>query len=441
MKMGSFRIKIALLLILVIVPIIVRSQGFHQKLFKVNDSSTYEELDKYLEDKGFQKVYLEQLVNNDTTTYYDKTLDGRTIIDYSPKSKIVSSYLYKWDYHSYLDDEFSKNVSSDSLIGSIGYYLNVQDSLRKEYGSPTSIIICERYHSEERQLINDKNIIDTLSIIGLVTSHEIKEFILCWDSPEKMVSLACHNNIYSEEMTIEYRYVNKKNFKIRQEEIESVVRINQLIRIAKWIIIVFAFLFVFGAFITFFITNSKMNQVEKEKSKEMEERIIFQKKKEEDERLRKIDEYKACYGLCTKAISNPNDSKRDCIRVYEESFVILINDVKYRFDEIIGYNLIDNSRVIKGELSSSTSTSNASAIGRAVVGAALAGVAGAVIGGATAKQKTEFKQGEDKTIHDYTVNINVNRLSEPLVKIHIGNNEDLANEISALINAIVVRNK
>jgi hypothetical protein len=31
----------------------------------------------------------------------------------------------------------------------------------------------------------------------------------------------------------------------------------------------------------------------------------------------------------------------------------------------------------------------------------LGGVAGAVIGGTTAKQNTQFKQGEDKTIHDY----------------------------------------
>jgi hypothetical protein len=120
--------------------------------------------------------------------------------------------------------------------------------------------------------------------------------------------------------------------------------------------------------------------------------------------------------------------------------IILINDVKYGFDEIIGYSLTDNSRVIKGELSSSTSTSNTSAIGRAVVGAALGGVAGAVIGGATAKQTTEYKQEGDKTIHDFTVNINVNRLSEPLVKLYIGRNEDLVNEITALINAIVVRN-
>ena len=169
--------------------------------------------------------------------------------------------------------------------------------------------------------------------------------------------------------------------------------------------------------------------------------IKLQKKEENERRLRKINEYETAYGECTKVISNPNNSNCDFIRVYEKQSIILINEAKYGFDEIIGFKLTDNSRVIKGDLSSSTSTSNTSAIGRAVVGAALGGVAGAVIGGTTAKQNTQFKQGEDKTIHDYTVNINVNRLSEPLIMLHVGNNEGIANEIAALINAIVVRNK
>lgn len=195
------------------------------------------------------------------------------------------------------------------------------------------------------------------------------------------------------------------------------------------------------------VANVKERKEEKKRKQIEEERIrLLQKeKKEKETRMRerqsKLEEYNVQYGECTKAISNPSDLLVDYIRVYEKPSVIIINDEKYEFNEIIGYNLTDNSKVIKGELSSSTSTSNASAIGRAVVGAALGGVAGAVVGGTTAKQKTEYKQGEDKTIHDFTVNINVNRLSEPLVKLHVGKNEDLANEIAALINAIVVRNK
>ena len=208
----------------------------------------------------------------------------------------------------------------------------------------------------------------------------------------------------------------------------------------SWVFLLMFFIVVYAVLL--YATRSHNDEYKAEKDLEQRKAIQIQEKKEAKERERqtKISEYESQYGECTKVISNPGDSNQDFIRVYEKPSVIIINDEKYGFDEIIGYNLSDNSRVIKGELSSSTSTSNASAVGRAVVGAALGGVAGAVIGGATAKQTTEYKQGEDKTIHDFTVIININRLSEPLVKLYIGGNEDLANEITALINAIVVRN-
>lgn len=209
----------------------------------------------------------------------------------------------------------------------------------------------------------------------------------------------------------------------------------------SWVFLLVFFIIVYA--ILLYAVRSYNDEYKAEKDLERRKAIQIQEKKEakERERLTRMTEYESQYGECTKVISNPGDSIQDFIRVYERSSVIIINDEKYSFDEIIGYNLTDNSRVIKGELSSKTTTSNASAVGRAVVGAALGGVAGAVIGGATAKQTTEYKQGEDKTIHDFTVNINVNRLSEPLIKLHIGRNEDLANEITALINAIVVRNR
>ena len=209
----------------------------------------------------------------------------------------------------------------------------------------------------------------------------------------------------------------------------------------SWVFLLVFFIIVYV--ILLYAVRSYNDEYKAEKDFERRKAIQIQEKKDikERERQNKIAEYESLYGECTKIISNPDDSRQDFVRVYEKSSVIIINDEKYDFNEIIGYNLSDNSKVIKGEISSSTTTSNASAIGRAVVGAALGGVAGAVIGGATAKQKTEYQQGIDKTIHDYTVNINVNRLSEPLVRLHIGENEDIANEVAALINAIVVRNK
>lgn len=209
----------------------------------------------------------------------------------------------------------------------------------------------------------------------------------------------------------------------------------------SWLFCLFFFLIVFVVLLI--SARSYDEEYKAKKQLKARRKAQIQERRESliQARRTKAEEYDSQYGNCTKVITSPTDNGFDLIRVYESSLTIIIKDIPYKFNEIIGYSLNDNSRIIKGELSSSTYTSNASTIGRTVVGAALGGVAGAVIGGATAKQTTEYKQSEDKTIHDYSININVNRLSEPLVKLHIGKNEDLANEIAALINAIVVRNK
>lgn len=208
----------------------------------------------------------------------------------------------------------------------------------------------------------------------------------------------------------------------------------------SWLFCLILFLFVF--IILLISTRSYNDEYKYKKQLEKRRKAQIQEKKENQiqDRTNKAHEYDSQYGDCTKVISNPNDNDINFIRVYESSSTIIIKDLPFKFNEIIGYNLTDNSKVIKGELSSSISISNASTIGRAVVGAALGGVAGAVIGGATAKQTAEYKQGEDKTIHDYVVYININRLSDPLVKLYIGKHEDLANEVAALVNAIIVMN-
>lgn len=438
MEVHRYSFGFALMIIMILLPKNVMSQGFRLKLYTIDSSSTYDEFDNYINQKGFKKVFIDGFVNNDTTSYYDGSFDSRAIIDYCPKTKIVSSFSYKWRYVSYVTDEFTNLECQESPNC---YYMEVFERMTKDYGKPTSILIYkDLYDTKDGRLINDKSIIDTLQISNYINSLEC-HFAVNWENPERNVSLTCHKS-YSQELLLQYKYTNNKNSKLRQEEIESYTFTLKLIETAKWIFIIFVvLLLVYVVFKAVRNRTERKNMKSKERRIEIEKRFELKKKESELNKLRKITEYDRCYGVCNKVITNPNNLNIDFVRVYEKSSVIIINDEKYDFNEIIGYNLSDNSKVIKGEISSSTTTSNASAIGRAVVGAALGGVAGAVIGGATAKQKTEYQQGIDKTIHDYTVNINVNRLSEPLVRLHIGENEDIANEVAALINAIVVRNK
>jgi hypothetical protein len=78
-------------------------------------------------------------------------------------------------------------------------------------------------------------------------------------------------------------------------------------------------------------------------------------------------------------------------------------------------------------------------LGRSVVGSVLGGTAGAIIGGTTAQQKTEYIQEDDRTIHDYTVIININSISNPVIRIHTGRDGKLTNEIVGLMNVIISR--
>lgn len=110
-------------------------------------------------------------------------------------------------------------------------------------------------------------------------------------------------------------------------------------------------------------------------------------------------------------------------------------------NDIISCTFNDNQRVEKGKVSYETKTSTGNMAKRAVVGGVLLGGTGAVIGGATAKKETIVNQEDDKIIHDYTVIININSLSDPIVRIHLGKDGAKVNEIVGLMNVIINRKK
>lgn len=127
------------------------------------------------------------------------------------------------------------------------------------------------------------------------------------------------------------------------------------------------------------------------------------------------------------------------IHVYESSKRVFIHGKEYAFKDVMSCTFSDNPRVIKGKITAITKSKNGSVIGRAIVGDVVAGPAGAIIGGTTAKKNTEFIQGNDKTIHDYTVIINMNSIVEPVIRIHTGEDGKLTNEIVGLMNVIISR--
>ena len=147
------------------------------------------------------------------------------------------------------------------------------------------------------------------------------------------------------------------------------------------------------------------------------------------------------YGEPTKTISLKASDLEQEIIAFEASKRIWICGKDFSMNDIIGCSLEDNHKVIKGEITSTTKTKNGNMVKRAVVGNILLGGAGAVIGGSTAGKTTITTQGDDTVQHDYTIVINVDSLSNPILRIHVGRDEALANAIVGLMNVIVNSNK
>lgn len=207
--------------------------------------------------------------------------------------------------------------------------------------------------------------------------------------------------------------------------------------IASWVWIVV------GVFVVLFILLLISANKEEAKKKERAEQARLIR----EEKLKaKTEEYNALMqqflstnGTPDKTIVIDELDINSEIHVYEKTKKIFILGKEYSFKDVISCTFSDSPRVVKGKVTAVTKSKNGNVIGRSIVGDVVAGPAGAIIGGTTAKKQTEYIQEDDKTIHDYTVIINMNSISEPIIRIHTGERGKLTNEIVGLMNVIISR--
>jgi len=144
-------------------------------------------------------------------------------------------------------------------------------------------------------------------------------------------------------------------------------------------------------------------------------------------------------GRPTKAFILEQYNLNKEIIAFEESKRIWICGRDYQMKSILSCTFTDDVKVIKGQITSTTKTNSGNMVKRAVVGDVLLGGAGAIIGGSTASKSTITMQEDDKIYHDYTVVINVDSLSEPIIRVHVGSDGKTVNEIVGLMNVIINR--
>lgn len=207
-----------------------------------------------------------------------------------------------------------------------------------------------------------------------------------------------------------------------------------------------AILIILTVVLIIFVFSS--TQSENEKDAELKKRNQEIKVKREENIQNVIipaynDSYAALlkkYGQPTKKISLAlYDLNKDII-AFEESSRIWICGNDLQMKNIISCTFTDDMKIVKGKITSTTQTKNGNMVKRAVVGDVLLGGAGAIIGGSTAAKSTITTQENDKVYHNYTVLVNVDSLSDPIIYIQIGDNGTKLNEIIGLFNVIVKRN-
>lgn len=192
-------------------------------------------------------------------------------------------------------------------------------------------------------------------------------------------------------------------------------------------------------FIVAVILGNVQEEERQAKAQEERERI----KEKEAEQKAHFEEWSANYiatnGTPDKSIIVRPNNEMEIILVHELKKQVYMKGKMYSFKDIISVTFSDSPTTIKGKTTATTKSSTGSAVGRAIVGDVIAGPAGAIIGGTTGKKTTEFHHENDRTIHNYTVVINLNSIATPILRINTGSDGKTTNEIVGLMNVIISR--
>lgn len=211
--------------------------------------------------------------------------------------------------------------------------------------------------------------------------------------------------------------------------------------IAGWNILGWFLIVVSVGFLFLMINVSKQNKIDQEK--EIQRRIKLTEQKEIDKREyeRKKMELTEKYGQIDKEIVLSENNIKNAILAFSKTSRIWLAGNDLPMSCVLSCSLSDNSKIIKGRATIQSKTNTGDMAKRAVVGGVLLGGAGALAGSVTAKRDGTILQEEDNIIHNYTVLVNIDSLSNPIVQLQCASNRLLADEIVGLLNVIINRNK
>lgn len=189
------------------------------------------------------------------------------------------------------------------------------------------------------------------------------------------------------------------------------------------------------------IASRKQDQKERDHIQGWQAEYELKRKEYESQ----LSELQNKYGNCSAEISLSGwdeYSISDSFLVFEESKIVVIENIPYEFSMILGYTLVDDSTETTQTLSEGGShSSTGSVIGRSIVGGLVGGGIGALAGAATAKRNISTDSITTTTkSQKYVIYINLDSIDTPTIKLTILN-RDKAYKIANILNVIIKRNE
>lgn len=193
-------------------------------------------------------------------------------------------------------------------------------------------------------------------------------------------------------------------------------------------------------------SRQKEEARKKQLHEEWEREYVARQERYESDREAAMNEMQAKWGECSKQIKIDYSSVfrlEDSIYAFEEAGKIVIGGQVLGFEEIIGFTLINNSKVLYNAYTTSVAGKDLSSmLIRGMAGKVLAGDIGAVIGALSADDEeysdTYYDSEEE---NGYKMYVNIDSITSPTITLDFESDEDSAYEAANLMNVIILRNR
>jgi hypothetical protein len=149
-----------------------------------------------------------------------------------------------------------------------------------------------------------------------------------------------------------------------------------------------------------------------------------------------IESMKNKYGEIEVMVPIIPSEPQKTVLVFKEKQEIYFSSSWLKFKDINNSQIVDNPRIEAGTVVAETKGDLWNEIKRSSMQQTFGKTTGTLLAGPE-KYTTEYQKKPDKIYHNYSVIISTLNISHPIFEIHVGDNEQTAHRINAIINAII----